>query len=282
MTGRKQLPSKLSCHRRIQERHSTPARGLLGVSIGSMKQRCCSIGRTRLAIRNNRSIPSAPRCCKRRDSIERRWFSASGQQRTILGFTRLGRSRHCWQTWINAKRPRATTRPRLMRISNISPIPCAQLLFEWGVGAMRRGDLDRADALLAELDVILPDHVPGRGHRAEVALARGELDAAAALIAPLLEISDAEHHRLAQPGTVDGRSRAARRQDLHPAGRRPGRLQGRNPTDSARDIEKALSKYIRDPVVTVVVTGFVGPTNEQIRVIGEATRAAVLAVSART
>ena len=79
--------------------------------------------------------------------------------------------------------------------SNISPIPCAQLLFEWGVGAMRRGDLDRADALLAELDVILPDHVPGRGHRAEVALARGELDVAAALIAPLLEISDDPEYR---------------------------------------------------------------------------------------
>ncbi len=35
--------------------------------------------------------------------------------------------------------------------------------------------------------------------------------------------------------------------------------QGRNPTDLARDIEKALSKYTRDPVVTVIVTSFVGP-----------------------
>jgi polysaccharide export outer membrane protein len=47
---------------------------------------------------------------------------------------------------------------------------------------------------------------------------------------------------------------------------------GRNPTDLARDIEKALGKYIRDPVVTVVVTGFAGPFSEQIRIIGEATR----------
>jgi polysaccharide export outer membrane protein len=45
---------------------------------------------------------------------------------------------------------------------------------------------------------------------------------------------------------------------------------GKDPTMLARDIEKALGKYIRDPVVTVVVTGFVGPTSEQIRVIGEA------------
>ena len=47
---------------------------------------------------------------------------------------------------------------------------------------------------------------------------------------------------------------------------------GKTSTVLARDIEKALAKYIRDPVVTVVVTTFVGPYSEQIRVIGEATR----------
>jgi tetratricopeptide (TPR) repeat protein len=78
---------------------------------------------------------------------------------------------------------------------DISPIPCAQLLFEWGVSAMRRGDLDRAEAIFVELDAILPAHVPGRGHRAEVALARGHLDLAAALITPLLEISDDPEYR---------------------------------------------------------------------------------------
>jgi polysaccharide export outer membrane protein len=45
---------------------------------------------------------------------------------------------------------------------------------------------------------------------------------------------------------------------------------GKDPTTLARDIEKALSKYIRDPVVTVVVAGFGGPQSEQIRVVGEA------------
>jgi polysaccharide export outer membrane protein len=45
---------------------------------------------------------------------------------------------------------------------------------------------------------------------------------------------------------------------------------GRNSTELARDIEKALGKYIRDPVVTVIVTTFTGPYSEQIRVIGEA------------
>lgn len=51
---------------------------------------------------------------------------------------------------------------------------------------------------------------------------------------------------------------------------------GKDSTKLARDIEKALSKFIRDPVVTVIVTGFVGPYSEQIRVIGEATKPQVL------
>ena len=51
----------------------------------------------------------------------------------------------------------------------------------------------------------------------------------------------------------------------------------KTPAQLSRDIEQALGKYIRDPVVTVVVTTFVGPTNEQIRVIGEATKPQVLA-----
>ena len=48
--------------------------------------------------------------------------------------------------------------------------------------------------------------------------------------------------------------------------------QGKNSVEVARDIEKQLSKYVRDPVVTVIVTSFVGPYSEQIRVVGEATR----------
>jgi len=47
---------------------------------------------------------------------------------------------------------------------------------------------------------------------------------------------------------------------------------GRSPSDLARDVEKALAKFIRDPVVTVLVTTFQGPYSEQIRIIGEAAR----------
>ena len=52
---------------------------------------------------------------------------------------------------------------------------------------------------------------------------------------------------------------------------------GKDPSSLARDIEKALEKFIRDPVVTVIVTAFVGPYTEQIRVIGEAAKPQVLA-----
>ncbi len=51
---------------------------------------------------------------------------------------------------------------------------------------------------------------------------------------------------------------------------------GKDSTTLARDIEKALEKFIRDPVVTVVVTTFVGPYSEQIRVVGEAAKPQVL------
>ena len=52
---------------------------------------------------------------------------------------------------------------------------------------------------------------------------------------------------------------------------------GKTPPELARDIEKKLSTYVRDPVVTVIVTGFVGPYSEQIRVVGEAARPLFLA-----
>lgn len=47
---------------------------------------------------------------------------------------------------------------------------------------------------------------------------------------------------------------------------------GKTSTQLARDIETALAKYIQQPMVTVIVTSFVGPYNEQIRVIGEAAK----------
>lgn len=52
--------------------------------------------------------------------------------------------------------------------------------------------------------------------------------------------------------------------------------QGRNSVEIAREVEKLLAKYVRDPVVTVIVTSFVGPYDQQIRVVGEAAKPQVL------
>ena len=46
---------------------------------------------------------------------------------------------------------------------------------------------------------------------------------------------------------------------------------GKTPTQLARDMEKELSVYVKNPVVTVMVGGFIGPYEEQIRVVGQAT-----------
>ena len=45
---------------------------------------------------------------------------------------------------------------------------------------------------------------------------------------------------------------------------------GTTPTALAREYEKRLAKYIKEPLVTVIVEGFVGPIPDQVRIIGEA------------
>jgi polysaccharide biosynthesis/export protein len=52
---------------------------------------------------------------------------------------------------------------------------------------------------------------------------------------------------------------------------------GKDSTQLAREIEKALGKFIREPVVTVIVSAFNGPYSEQIRVVGEASKPQALA-----
>jgi polysaccharide export outer membrane protein len=68
----------------------------------------------------------------------------------------------------------------------------------------------------------------------------------------------------ALPVRPDGKVSTPLVEDLVAANKTPSHL--------ARDIEKALSKYIQDPIVTVMVTGFVGPYDSQVRVIGQATK----------
>ena len=45
---------------------------------------------------------------------------------------------------------------------------------------------------------------------------------------------------------------------------------GKTPQQLGRDIQERLKKFVTDPVVTVIVTNFVGAYNEQIRIVGEA------------
>ena len=46
---------------------------------------------------------------------------------------------------------------------------------------------------------------------------------------------------------------------------------GKTPTQLAREIEGRLTKFVQEPNVTVIVRGFIGPSDRQVRVIGEAT-----------
>lgn len=57
--------------------------------------------------------------------------------------------------------------------------------------------------------------------------------------------------------------------------------QGKTSVQLARDIERVLATYVRDPIVTVLVNGFVGPYSEQIRVVGAAARPQALSYKNR-
>ena len=62
----------------------------------------------------------------------------------------------------------------------------------------------------------------------------------------------------------DGKFTTPLVEDLEASGKRPSAL--------AREIEKKLGEFIRDPLVTVTVNSFTGEASEQIRVVGEATK----------
>ena len=47
---------------------------------------------------------------------------------------------------------------------------------------------------------------------------------------------------------------------------------GKTPTTLARDLEGVLKQYVQEPIVNVIVTGFVGPFAQQVRVVGEAAK----------
>ena len=66
------------------------------------------------------------------------------------------------------------------------------------------------------------------------------------------------------PVRPDGKISTPLVSDIQASGKTTGQL--------AREIEKALGKYVQKPVVTVIVTHFVGEYSQQVRVIGEAAK----------
>ena len=56
--------------------------------------------------------------------------------------------------------------------------------------------------------------------------------------------------------------------------------EGKTASQLARDLETALSEYVRNPTVSVMVTGFVGAYADQIRVVGQAARPQALSYRA--
>lgn len=65
------------------------------------------------------------------------------------------------------------------------------------------------------------------------------------------------------PVRPDGRISVPLVPDLQAAGKTPSQL--------GHDIEQKLTKFVQQPNVTVMVRGFQGPPDRQVRVIGEAT-----------
>jgi polysaccharide export outer membrane protein len=98
-------------------------------------------------------------------------------------------------------------------------------------------------------------------------------DQASYIIGPTdtLQIFVWRQPELTMPVTVrpDGKISVPLIDDLQAAGRTPSEL--------AQAITKVLSEYIQDPKVTVIVTNFVGPFDQQIRVVGEAARPQAIA-----
>ncbi|PWS39374.1 sugar ABC transporter substrate-binding protein [Falsiroseomonas bella] len=71
------------------------------------------------------------------------------------------------------------------------------------------------------------------------------------------------------PVRPDGRISLPLVEDIEAAGRTPVQL--------SRQIEERLKQYVREPSVTVIVRGFVGPASRQVRIVGEAAQPRAIA-----
>ena len=134
-------------------------------------------------------MPKRRRCCRRQGRYSEALVLRERLAKDDPGLHTLGALASLlaeMDRWVAAETSYAAA---LDADNGVSPLPVLPTAVRVGRerDAPRRSGPRGSD--LAELDAILPAHVPGRGHRAEVALARGQLDRAMALIMPLLEIS---------------------------------------------------------------------------------------------
>ena len=104
----------------------------------------------------------------------------------------------------------------------------------------------RAASLDAAIDATSPDYVIGPGDT---------------LMVSVYHVHDLS---LSLPVRPDGRISMPLVTDMVAA--------GKTSTELAHDIQAQLKGYVKDADVTVIVTGFVGPFDQQVRVIGEATQ----------
>ena len=74
---------------------------------------------------------------------------------------------------------------------------------------------------------------------------------------------------MAVPVRPDGKITTPLVEDLQASGKTTSQI--------ARQMEQVLSRYVQNPVVTVIVTSFAGPYSQQVRVIGEAAKPQALA-----
>ena len=110
--------------------------------------------------------------------------------------------------------------------------------------------------------------IAGLCYSPDPVLAQASLNVATYVIGPgdQLQISVWKNPELstAVPVRPDGRISTPLVTDVVAAGRTPEEL--------GHDIEARLKKYVSDPIVTVIVSSFVGPYSQQVRIVGEASQ----------
>jgi polysaccharide export outer membrane protein len=139
---------------------------------------------------------------------------------------------------------------QLKALGTIRALRVAALLLPLAVAACQVPPAEPA-ASMAAAPQVAPDYVIGPGDSLSVFVFRSP------------ELS------MEVPVRPDGRISLPLVEDIEAAGRTPVQL--------SRQIEERLKQYVREPSVTVIVRGFVGPASRQVRIVGEAAQPRAIA-----